>query len=125
MADSRGEITKYTWREFDEDVEKIAAWALEKKFQGIYGVPRGGLILAVVLSHRLTIPQILSAEDITKTMLVADDISDSGKTLASLEARLGFRPHVATIFWHHDTSRKPDFSLREKKSWIVFPWEIE
>ncbi|MBI2121856.1 MAG: phosphoribosyltransferase [Candidatus Sungbacteria bacterium] len=115
----------YTWQEFDEDMVKIAEWARAKKFQSVYGIPRGGLVLAVSLSHRLGIPQILSAEDITKTTLVVDDISDSGKTLTSLEARIGFRPHVATIFWHADTSHRPDFSLREKKSWIVFPWETE
>lgn len=115
----------YTWQEFDEDVAKIAEWARDKRSQGVYGIPRAGLVLAVAFSHRLQIPQILSIEDITKTTLVVDDVSDSGKTLTALETRLGFRPHVATIFWHQDTSWKPNFSLREKKNWIVFPWEIE
>lgn len=115
----------YTWQEFDEDVEKIAEWARDKKFQSVYGIPRGGLILAVVLSHRLQIPQIFSAEDITKTTLVVDDISDTGKTLQVFEARLGFRPTIATIFCHKNTSQIPHFCLREKTEWIIFPWEVE
>ena len=115
----------YTWREFDEDVEKIAIWARDKKFQGVYGIPRNGLVLAVALSHRLELPVVLSPEDIMRRTLVVDDISDTGKTLLALERRLGFKPTVAAIFCHSDTLWKPDFSLREKKCWIVFPWETE
>ena len=51
-------ISYFTWREFDESVEKIANKCRLKEFSGIYGVPRGGLCLAVALSHKLKIELI-------------------------------------------------------------------
>ena len=48
-------ISYFTWREFDKSVEQIANKCRFKKLSGIYGVPRGGLCLAVALSHKLKI----------------------------------------------------------------------
>jgi hypoxanthine phosphoribosyltransferase len=54
----------YTWQEFEKDVEIISqqikkrGWGLKN----IYGLPRGGLILAVCLSHRLDIPLLSSSK---------------------------------------------------------------
>ena len=48
-------ISYFTWREFDQSVEQIANKCRLKDFSGIYGVPRGGLCLAVALSHKLKI----------------------------------------------------------------------
>ena len=45
----------FTWNEFDKSVEQIANKCSFKEFSGIYGVPRGGLCLAVALSHKLKI----------------------------------------------------------------------
>ena len=47
-------MTKYfTWGEFDKSVDYIANQCKKLKLSGIYGVPRGGLCLAVALSHKL------------------------------------------------------------------------
>jgi len=46
-------ISYFTWSEFDKSVEEIADKCRFKEFSGIYGVPRGGLCLAVALSHKL------------------------------------------------------------------------
>ena len=48
-------ISYFTWSEFDKSVEQIANKCRFKEFSGIYGVPRGGLCLAVALSHKLKI----------------------------------------------------------------------
>ena len=49
-------MTKYfTWSEFDKSVDHIANQCKFWKLSGIYGVPRGGLCLAVALSHKLDI----------------------------------------------------------------------
>jgi len=48
-------LSYFTWSEFDKSVEQIANKCKFKEFSGIYGVPRGGLCLAVALSHRLKI----------------------------------------------------------------------
>ena len=44
-------IKHFTWSEFDKSVEEIADKCKFREFSGIYGVPRGGLCLAVALSH--------------------------------------------------------------------------
>lgn len=115
----------YTWQEFDRDIEKIAAWAMPKKLKSIYGIPRGGLVIATALSHRLGLPLKLRPEEIDQETLVVDDISDSGETLLEFERSRNMRPVVATLFYHKDTKRMPDFFLREKTDWVVFPWETE
>ena len=47
------------------------------KFQ-VYGIPRGGLIVAVLVSHKLGIPLITSLRDMYgKKFLVVDDIVDT------------------------------------------------
>lgn len=75
----------YTWQEFDRDIEKIAEWARDKNFKSIYGIPRGGLVVAVVLSHRLDLPINTNAEEIDQKTLITDNISDSGGTLENFE----------------------------------------
>src|SRR3989344_1396800 len=104
MAENRIEIARqrYTWQEFGKDIEEVVRWAGERNFKSIYGVPRGGLILGVVLSHRLGLPLKLKVEELDQETLVVDDIADSGRTLENLEKVLNFRPVVATLFYHKD-----------------------
>ena len=52
-------ISYFTWREFDKSVENIANKCKFLEFSGIYGVPRGGLCLAVALSHKLKLNLVL------------------------------------------------------------------
>lgn len=113
----------YTWQEFDEDIDKIVSWADKQNFKSVYGIPRGGLIAGVVLSHRLGLLLKTKIEELDQRTLVVDDIADSGRTLENLDKVLSFKPAVAVLFYHKDTCRMPDFYIREKKDWVVFPWE--
>ncbi|MDO8558555.1 MAG: hypothetical protein Q7S09_05240 [bacterium] len=113
----------YTWAEFEEDAKKIAVWAREKRFKSVYGIPRGGLILAVVLSHLLDVPVLLSREDITRDTLIVDDIVDGGKTVHGLLMSLGGTFNISSLFFNEASPVKPDFFVRTKKKWVVFPWE--
>lgn len=113
---------KYTWNQFDKDAKKIAS-ILQKsgrKFDGVYGPVRGGLPLAVVLSHALNIPMFEIPK--TKNTLIVDDIADTGKTLKKYS-----KTHfIATIFYHPQSMFVPSIWLRKKgKDWILFPWESE
>lgn len=121
-----GKKEYYTWNQYQKDililtnkVRKITG----RKFNNIYGIPRGGLVVAVSLSHALGIPLILSRDDISPNTLVVDDIVDSGKTLDALTRQLGFRLKVVTLYCHPRSTFAPDAYVREKKHWIVFPWE--
>ena len=51
-------INYFTWSDFDKSVVHIANKCKSLEFSGIYGVPRGGLCLAVALSHKLKIDLI-------------------------------------------------------------------
>ena len=111
-------ISLFTWREFDRSVEHIANECKFLKFSGIYGVPRGGLCLAVALSHKLKINLISEPE---KNSLIVDDIYETGITLNSLKDIEG-----ATFFVLF-SKIKPTWwntvKIAKKKEWIVFPWE--
>ena len=75
-------ISYFTWSEFDKSVEQIANKCRFKEFSGIYGVPRGGLCLAVALSHKLKIELI--SEPI-KNSLIVDDVYETGITLTTFK----------------------------------------
>ena len=112
-------MTKYfTWREFDKSVDYIADQCKSWKLSGIYGVPRGGLCLAVALSHKLDIQLI---EKPSKNSLIVDDIFETGITLSN------FKNIEGAIFFVLVSKKKPIWwhTVKSvcKKEWIVFPWE--
>ncbi len=110
----------YTWKKFERDVQIIAKKLrkMGKKFDGVWGPPRGGLPLAVVLSHELNLP-FLNKPKSSKTLIV-DDISDTGKTLHKF---LG-KNFIATLFYHSQSITPPNLWIRKKGDrWIIFPWE--
>jgi len=121
-------IIKFTWEEFDNCADMIAdeikKQGLLNKFTHIYGIPRGGLPLAVALSHRLN--KFLTTDSINvfrisgRHILVVDDISDSGKTLKEINPSLS-----ATIHMVKDTAFRPTIHLllKDKGDWIEYPWE--
>ena len=84
----------------------------------VYGIPRGGLIPAVMLSHSLKLPLV---DKIGKNTLVVDDMSDSGVTLSKMPGQftavLFHKPHTS-CFTPNVWSR-----LHEGDEWLVFPWE--
>lgn len=94
------------------------------KVSGVYGIPRGGLILATWLSYKLDIP-LLTAP--AKDCIIIDDIADSGRTLLHYtENDTQFNKYYITTMYYHERSLvKPDFYLYNKKDkWIVYPWEV-
>ena len=108
----------FTWAEFDKSVEHIANKCKLLKFSGIYGIPRGGLCLAVALSHKLNLNLIY--EPINNTLIV-DDIYETGITLKSL------RNIEGSMFFVLFSKKNPTWwntvNLSQENEWIVFPWE--
>ena len=108
----------FSWNEFDKGVDHIANQCKLLKLSGIYGVPRGGLCLAVALSHKLNIKLI---EQPIKNSLIVDDIFETGITLNNFKNIEGANFFVLVskkkpIWWNTVT-------LTYSKEWIVFPWE--
>jgi len=111
-------INYFTWREFDKSVELIANKCKFLEFSGIYGVPRGGLCLAVALSHKLELNLISKP---TKNSLIVDDVYETGITLNS------FKDIEGATYFVLFSKIKPTWwntvHTSGKSEWIVFPWE--
>ena len=114
---SKMKIRHITWQEFDEAVAKFP----KPIGDGFYAIPRGGLCLAVALSHRFDKP-ILSSP--TKLSIFVDDIVDSGRTLAKMRLRYGGLPCFALVKRASCNERAINYIWEMKdEDWIVFPWE--
>lgn len=107
-----------TWQQVRKFVDAVAAEYEDTPFSGVYGPPRGGLILAVMLSHKLAIPLLMAPAD---DCLIVDDIADTGETLRKYRQD---KYTIATMYYHQQSVIDPDYWLFEKKDdWIVYPWE--
>lgn len=116
-----------TWDEVEDYIDHVVEYINMNKLNisGIYGIPRGGLILAVLLSHRLNKPLLLAPTD---NCIIIDDIADSGRTLLHYTYNdTQFNKYfITTIYYHERSLVKPDFHLYNKEDkWIVFPWEVD
>jgi|TARA_B110000908_G_C9898326_1_gene289890 hypoxanthine phosphoribosyltransferase len=107
-----------TW----EDIEKCVDILAEKikwefpNVDSIIGLHRGGLIPAVMLSHKLDIPWV---DYVFENTLVVDDINDTGKTLHEA-------PGVYHAVLHHKVTSKFKTAIHAKivgDEWLVYPWE--
>lgn len=123
------EILKLTWDTFNHHVENIATKIQQsgKHYDCIIGIPRGGLVPAVLLSHILDIPMASTnaiVEDdfsINHRALLVDDIADTGGTLKRFPKYID----TATICCRMSLENKPTFSSFgvNEGIWIMFPYE--
>jgi len=113
------------------------------KLDFVYGIPRGGLIPATILSYKFNIPvlnyisQNIITEPEKKLICVIDDILDSGKTLdkeLTTLSSMGFRlfevftlyakPKGLTYFLNSSWKDR-NWYIRQipDDCWIHFPYE--
>lgn len=116
----------YSWSDVNNFINALEKVVDKKEFKGVYGIPRGGLILAVIISHRLSIP-LLNAP--CENCIIVDDICDTGESLIHYvnNSSGSHKPsyYIATmVAKENEFGIKPDFSLFTKlDDWVVFPWE--
>lgn len=114
------DILYMSWDEFEDYCKEIVKKLKEKKvdFENIYGVPRGGLCLAVKLSHLTKKPLVVNYSDATEKTLIADDVSDSGKTFKK------YKDHkTVALYMKPESSFEPTVYVGITDRWIIFPWE--
>ena len=110
-------------QEFHDQIVKLAAMIPKGKYKYVYGIPRGGLIVAVYLSHYCKLELLCNPFYVGKpNSLVVDDIADTGKTLASYPYSAY---DTATIHYKPRSIIKPTYFVEEIKNddWIVYPYE--
>jgi GTP cyclohydrolase I len=97
-----------TWREVFELVDQIPP------YQRVYGVPRGGGIVAALYASRQT-GMLVDADD--NPDLILDDILDSGRTRDRFQ-----QSNPEAMFY---TLVNREMGRGPKNAWVVFPWEAE
>jgi hypoxanthine phosphoribosyltransferase len=118
----------------------------------IVGVSRGGWLPARVLSDLLENPnlanvraesyvgvnksknkpsltQSLSMAAAGKTVLVTDEVADSGKSIRLIVDHVkelgAVDVRTAALYYKPSCRFKPDYSEKVTDRWVVFPWEIK
>jgi len=118
-----------TWDDFEEAAKKLAEKikTSNRRITSVTGIPRGGLPLAVKLSHLLGIPYVrYPVYQVQADVLVCDEIVDFGRTLKFHRDKV-CHPKTSFASWmiKSHTKYKPDFFVEKvsKDVWVVFPWE--
>ena len=114
-----------TWKDVDRAVDKLVEEYNQMAYNcdAIYGLPRGGLPLAVMLSHRLSLPVTLEEPQPKDKVLIVDDIADTGAQLSKYKEFENAT--IFTIFYHEQSTIVPHKWIYKKHDkWVVYPWEV-
>ena len=121
----------YYWTDIEKITDDLSKKILELYVRPLYicGIPRGGLIPAVLLSHKTGIPyqQISAVGTYVKSnfshVLFVDDICDSGNTLEKIKKTYN-ECRILTLLTKESASVQPDIYGRTTEcEWAIFPWE--
>jgi hypoxanthine phosphoribosyltransferase len=109
-----------SWDDTSQLVDKLCEKIITElpNIDSVFGLARGGLIPAVMVSHKLNLPW---SNVMLPNTLVIDDIADTGVTLKNTigcyTAVLHYKPHTSCI--------TPNIyaTLHEGNEWVIYPWE--
>ena len=107
-----------SWRRYGKMLHELASTIPQGKYSAVCGVPRGGAVVAVYLSHALDVPCVSAPND-DPNVLVCDDLTDTGETLS------GVTHDIAVLFHKPWSTVAPTYFVEETEAWIVFPYETE
>ncbi len=141
-------VITLSWEHIQTYCHIIAAGLKPAQIDCIVAISRGGLAPAAILAHMLNVRDVRTIAvssyddehqqgkleinwDATssnladrKTVLLVDDIVDSGRTYELL-ANTFPQAYYAALMFRKGTSHAPDIwgCLLSDDSWVVFPWE--
>jgi hypoxanthine phosphoribosyltransferase len=109
-----------SWDDISQLVDTLCEKIITEQpnIDSVFGLKRGGLIPAVMVSHKLGLPW---SDVMLPNTLVIDDICDTGITLKNTigvyTAVLHHKPHTSCY--------TPNIyaTLHEGDEWIIYPWE--
>jgi uncharacterized protein len=140
------------WLEFGDAARHLARDVAESNFEPdfVIAIARGGLLLAGAIAYALDVkncgslnvefytgvherlpmpvilPPLLDQTSLAGArVLLADDVSDSGKTLALVVDLLrdaGAEVRSVVLYTKPGTVHEPDYSWHRTSRWIAFPW---
>jgi len=117
-----------SWKWVDEQINTIGDKLENVDIEFVSGIPRGGLIPAVMMSHVFGIKYIsyssakMLPKDLRNKTVVVDDIADTGITLKEAD-EIGFI--TATLSMRSTSLTAPRYfgEFITGDEWLVFPWE--
>src|SRR5688572_2007073 len=102
----------YDWREYGKLLtllgQEVKQLMYATRFESVYGFPRGGIPIAVYLSHKLKLRYTPVAED-AAICLVVDDILDTGRTAQHAYDR-GYA--IACLHWRVTCPIRPAIHIQ-------------
>ena len=119
-------IHRTTWEDVGAYLNAVAERVDPKDFSGVYGIPRGGCVLAAWLSHKLYLPLLSEPEP---GCIVIDNVCDGGRALKECldSEQIGDVNDIfVTVMFYNQESyeRRIDYYYKQKEDdWIVFPYE--
>ena len=140
----------YPYEEFRDDL-KVLVRKIDQPFDTILGIARGGLSMAQLLGEYYDLREVYAINTIgydgtkkndsvkvfnipdlklASTVLIVDDIVDSGDTLAEVLAVLNaIYPNItfytALLFYKKTAKITPTWYVKEPKGWIDFFWSVD
>ena len=140
----------YPYTEFRDDL-RLLVQKIDQPFDTILGIARGGLSMAQLLGEHYDIRQVYAINTIgydgtkkkdsvevfnipdlksASTVLIVDDIVDSGDTLIEVLDTLNTKyPNVtfitASLFYKKTAKITPTWYVKEPKGWIDFFWSVD
>jgi len=141
----------YKYDEFLKDLDILEKKTSAYSPDALLAIARGGMTIGHFLAERIGTreiyslnavsyenekklgkPKIFNIPDLSgkKSVLLLDDISDSGETLEEVIKILKEKyPHLtiksATIFYKEKTKVIPEIVLHKTDKWVVFFWDKE
>lgn len=117
-----------SWKWVDTQLNNIGDKLEGKELEFVSGIPRGGLIPAVMMSHAFGIKYIsyssakLLPKELREKTIVIDDIADTGVTL---KEAIGLDFITSTLAMRKGSKSCPNYfgEFINDERWLVFPWE--
>lgn len=114
-----GDIEIIEWEEIQYWVSLLSEKIKDKKYVGIYGIPRGGIIIATLLSYKTKLP-MLSAP--CKNCLIVDDGMSTGLTMLNYIERYD----TAVMYKNPKCPIEPKYKYQDYgEKFKVFVWNKE
>ncbi len=143
-------FTRITWDQLEKDTIALAKKIGKQNIDEIVSISRGGMVVARILSDLLDLPishiaiesyadlhqakepivtQVSPREFKGETILLVDELADSGKTFLRGISYLKELPIksilTAAPYIKPHTVYKPDYFVDTLDSWIIFPYELK
>jgi GTP cyclohydrolase I len=108
-------MKEISWEEIYRQAGLLAGRWEGKPLTGIYGIPTGGVPIAIIIAGILGLPMLKEPEP---GCLIVDDLIDSGKTMARFDGH-----HRDALFRKPHSPNGICMEATRENEWLAFPWE--